>query len=124
MNRRGFLQVFFLGNFFWLDSLFSFNKNPVKVIYKSVPKAHNYSYKSANDFFYKFYGDYGSAFNRQNMQTGKVLSMKSHLSADKKAVHMEYVYKNRKSFIECERMWQKQYPEYKDPVRHIILSIV
>ena len=84
MNRRGFLQVFFLGNFFWLDSLFKFNKNPVKVVYKSVPKAHNYSYKSVSDFFYKFYGEYGEFFNTKNIQTGKILNVKAHLSPDKK----------------------------------------
>ena len=123
MNRRVFFQMFFLGHFIWPSFLFKLNKKPVKVIYKSVPKSRNSSYKSVNDFFYKFYGGYSRVFNRQNTQKGKILSVKAQLSSDKRTVQAEYVYKDKMSFIECEQMWRSHYSEFRDPVRHTIVSI-
>ena len=124
MNRRVLFQMFFLGHFVWLASLFRSNKKPVKVIYKSIPKNQGHSYyQSANDFFHKFYGKSCWAFNKKNMREGKVLSIKSHLLSNKKEVLAEFVYRDRRAFMEYDKMWKNKYPEFKDPVKHIILSI-
>ena len=122
MNRRVCLQRLVLGNFIGLSFLFKPDKKQVKVIYKSVPKFKSSSYKSVKDFFGSFYGGSGDIFNSQNIQKGKVLSIKAKLSLDKKTAWSEYVYKDKSAFIECERAWEKHCPE--DPVRHTVVSIV
>lgn len=123
MNRRVCLQKLFLGNFIGLSFLLKPNTEPIKVTYKSVPKSQTAFYKSVNDFFGKFYGSSSGAFNRQNMQNGRILSLKAKLSSDKKTVLAEYVYKNKSAFIECEKMWEKYCPKFKDRVKHIIVNI-
>ena len=123
MNRRAFLQMFLLGYPIGLSSLFRFKRKSVKVIYQSIPKAQKLSYQSAQSFFHQFYGRQGSDFNMKNIQSNKVLSIKSYLSPNGKTVISEYIYKNWQAFMECEKLWQERYPNHLDPVKHTIVGI-
>lgn len=123
MSRRVCLQKLFLGNFMGFSFLLKPNTEPIKVTYKSVPKYQTAVYKSVNDFFSKFYGSAGGTFNRQNMQNGRILSLNSELSLDKKTVLTECVYKNKIAWIECEKIWEKYCPKFKDPIKYIIVNI-
>ena len=126
-NRRIFLQIAILSLPIGLSRFFHLNKKPVTVVYHSAPKSHEHpkshssSFKSANDFWTKFYKGSALLFNGKNIQAGKVLSIKAELCSGGKAVRSEYIYRDRTAFMECERMWQSTVP--KDPVQHTIVDI-
>ena len=125
MNRRAFLQIFLLGYPIGFKLAFSGLKGSrFKVIYQSIPKvSKNCLINQHRVFFHQFYGRQGSDFNMKNIQSNKVLNIKSYLSPNGKTVRSEYIYKNRQAFMECEKLWQERYPNHLDPVKHIIVGI-
>ena len=126
MNRRVFLLAsFFQPIFFRFSSIFRPDSAPLKVVYKSVPKDKKPSLVTKEGFFSGIYENRSlENLNESFFLSGKIWDMRSQLLSDGKTVITQYLYKNRRAFMECEKMWKKMSPPPdKDPVKVVIVDL-
>lgn len=122
MNRRIFFQYFFLGFFIDLNLFSKPSKKPVKVVFKSASKTKkSYPARSINQFFYKD-RFINQAYLRENIQNGKIASVKSSLDTQTQTLKSIFTYRDKKALKDCMKIWNSKYSLTAD-IQHNIISI-
>ena len=122
MNRRAFFNFSFLSLCFDLNWHSFFKNRKIKITYRSIPKSKNsHTFNSAGEFFYTFYGEQSYYLHRKYINEEKTLSLRGHLSIDKKEAYSEFIVKDSLTFVNLVKAHARQFPV--DPVEHRIISV-